>query len=119
MAPTPVDRLVRKEVALGSIREKLPPSNHIGLKYCPFKDVETDDVIFDYIKGGLSEGLAPARAEDAEAELAMKDELTYGQGRAAVIDWSLKDRYVASDVTRYRDALLIAQATQGITNDLN
>lgn len=116
---TSVDRLVRKEVALGSIREKLPPTEHIGLQICPFLDVDTDDVIFDYIKGGLSEGLAPARAEDAEAELAMKDELAYGQGRAALIDWSLKDRYSASDVTRYRDGLLIAQATQGITQDLN
>lgn len=116
---TSVDRLVRKEVALGSIREKLPPTEHIGLQICPFFDVETDDVIFDYIKGGLSEGLAPARAEDAEAELAMKDELAYGQGRAAVIDWSLKDRYSASDVSRYRDSLLITQATQGVVQELN
>jgi hypothetical protein len=116
---TSVDRLVRKEVALGSIREKLPPTEHIGMRIAPMFDVETDDVIFDYIKGGLSEGLAPARAEDAEAELALKDELTYGQGRAAVIDWSIKDRYTASDVSRYRDSLLIAQATQGIDKDLN
>lgn len=110
---TSIDRLVRKEVALGSIREKQPPMDHIGLQIAAFKDVETDDVIFEYIKGGLQEGLAPARAEDAEAELAQKDELLYGQGRAAVIDWSLKDKYTASDVTRYREALLINQAMQG------
>src|SRR6478609_1178628 len=115
----PLDRLVRKEVALGSIREKQPPSDHIGLSIVPFMDVATDDVIFDYIKGGLQEGLAPARAEDAEAELSQKDDLTYGQGRASVIDWSLKDKYTASDVSRYRDSLLIAQKLDGITTDLN
>jgi hypothetical protein len=115
----PLDRLVRKEVALGSIREKQPPSDHIGLSIVPFLDVATDDVIFDYIKGGLQEGLAPARAEDAEAELSQKDDLAYGQGRASVIDWSLKDKYTASDVSRYRDALLIAQKMEGVTSDLN
>jgi hypothetical protein len=110
---TSLDRLVRKEVALGSIREKQPPQGHIGLTIAPWLDVATDDVIFEYIKGGLQDGLAPARAEDAEAELAQKDELLYGQGRAAVIDWSLKDKYTASDVSRYREGLFIAQATQG------
>ncbi|HWI68182.1 MAG TPA: major capsid protein [Nitrospiraceae bacterium] len=110
---TSLDRLVRKEVALGAIREMQPPLNHIGLGIAPFLDVATDDVIFDYIKGGLQDGLAPARAEDAEAELAQKDELIYGQGRAAVVDWSLKDKYTASDVTRYREGLFIQQATQG------
>lgn len=113
-SPIGLDRLVRKEVALGAIREKLPPQDHIGLRICPFKAVDTDDVIFDYIKGGLQDGLAPARAEDAEAELAQKDDLVYGSGRAAVIDWSLKDRYSASDVTRYREALLLGQSMAGI-----
>lgn len=110
---TGLDRLVRKEVALGAIRELQPPMGHLGLSIAPFLDVATDDVIFDYIKGGIQDGLAPARAEDAEAELAQKDELLYGQGRAAVIDWSLKDKYTASDVTRYREGLFIQQATQG------
>lgn len=110
---TSLDRLVRKEVALGAIREMQPPQNHIGLGIAPFLDVATDDVIFEYIKGGIQDGLAPARAEDAEAELAQKDELLYGQGRAAVVDWSLKDKYTASDVTRYREGLFIQQATQG------
>lgn len=113
--PIPLDRLVRKEVALGAIREKLPPQDHVGLaQIAPWLEVATDDVIFDYIKDGLSYGLAPARAEDAEAELAQKDELMYGQGRAAVIDWALKDRYTASDVTRYREQLFISQQLQGI-----
>src|SRR5512135_3282122 len=100
--PVGLDRLVRKEVSLGSIREIQPPQDHIGLaQIAPFLDVATDDVIFDYLKGGLQDGLAPARAEDAEAELAQKDQLYYGEGRASIIDWALKDKYTASDVTRY------------------
>ena len=113
MATAALDRLVRKEVSLGAIREKQPPQNHIGLQLAPWLDVATDDVIFEYIKGGLQDGLAPARAEDAEAELAQKDELLYGQGRAAVIDWSLKDKYTASDVTRYREGLFISRQLAG------
>ena len=114
MTATSLDRLVRKEVALGAIREILPPMGHIGLKYSPWLDVATDDVIFDYIRGGLQDGLAPARAEDAEAELAQKDDLLYGAGRAAVIDWSLKDKYTASDISRYREDLFIQQQLQGV-----
>lgn len=110
---TALDRLVRKEVALGAIREMLPPQDHIGLQLVPWQDVATDDVIFEYIRGGLQDGLAPARAEDAEAELAQKDDLTYGMGRAALIDWSLKDKYTASDVSRYREDLFIQQQLQG------
>jgi hypothetical protein len=107
---TGLDRLVRKEVSLGAIREMQPPQDHIGLQLiAPWLDVATDDVIFEYIKGGLQDGLAPARAEDAEAELAQKDDLYYGSGRAALIDWSLKDKYTASDVSRYREDLFIQQ----------
>ena len=116
---TALDRLVRKEVSLGAIREKAVPESHIGLQLAPFLDVATDDVIFEYIKGGLQEGLAPARAEDAEAELAQKDELLYGQGRAAVIDWSLKDKYTASDVTRYREGLFIQRQLDGVISGGN
>lgn len=108
----PLDRLVRQETALGVVREIVPPQNHIGLaQIAPWLDVATDDVIFDYAKG-LTDGLAPARAEDAESELAQKDDTFVGQGRASVIDWSLKDHYVASDVSRYREALLIAEQTR-------
>ena len=116
---TSIDRLVRKEVALVAIREKKPPETHIGLQIAPWLDVATDDVIFEYIKGGLQEGLAPARAEDAEAELAQKDDLLYGQGLAAVVDWSLKDKYSASDVTRYREDLFIQQSLQGAVSGSN
>lgn len=117
---TPLDRLVRKETSLGAIREREVPDTHIGLnQIAPWLDVDTDDVIFEYLAGGLQEGLAPARAEDAEAELAQKDELLYGQGRASIIDWSLKDRYSASDVTRYREDLILQQAAQGVLSQLN
>lgn len=116
---TALDRLVRKEVALGAIRDVQPRRELIGLReIAPFLDVATDDVIFDYIKGGFQDGLAPARAEDAEAELAQKDELLYGSGRAAVIDWSLKDKYTASDVTRYREGLILQQQAQGVLSQL-
>lgn len=111
---TSLDRLIRKEVSLGAIREKLPPMDHIGLaQIAPFLDVESDDAIFEYIKQGFQDGLAPARAEDAEAELSQKDETLYGMGRAAVVDWSLKDKYTASDVTRYREDLFIQQQLNG------
>lgn len=106
------DRLIRKETALGTIREIEPPKQHIGLRVlAPFLEVASDDVIFDFAKG-LADGLAPARAEDAESELAQKDLLFGGQGRAAVIDWAHKDHYSASDVTRYREGLLV-QASMG------
>src|SRR5690606_34113709 len=110
----------RKEVSLGAIREKLPPQDHIGLtQIAPFLEVESDDVIFDYIGSHLQDGLAPARAEDAESQLAQKDDLVYGQGRASVIDWAQKDRYTASDVTRYREDLLVQQQIQGAGVNLN
>lgn len=114
MPPFPAqDRLIRKEVALGTIREIEPPKTHIGLSLlAPFLEVASDDVIFDYAKG-LTDGLAPARAEDAESELAQKDLAYGGVGRAAVLDWALKDHYVASDVTRYREALLIQARISG------
>lgn len=118
-SPVGLDRLIRKEVALGSIRERPVPQGHIGLaQIAPFLNVASDDVIFDYLKDGLQEGLAPARAEDAEAELAQKDDLYFGQGRASVIDWSLKDKYTPSDVMRYRDALLIQQRMEGTADQL-
>lgn len=108
MAYPPQDRLVRKEVALGTLRELQPPADHIGLQVvAPFLEVPTDDVIFDYARE-LADGLAPARAEDAESELAQKDALMGGQGRASVLDWALKDSYTASDVSRYREAKLLA-----------
>ncbi len=109
----PQDRLVRKEVALGVIREIPPPTNHVGLtEIAPYLDVQSDDVIFAYITPEV-DGLAPARAEDAESELAQHDD-TFGQGRASVIDWALKDHYDPADVSRYREFLRMAElAAQG------
>lgn len=115
MPSTPTDRLVRKEVALGTIREQEPPLTHIGTRIlAPWLEVATDDVIFDYAQG-LTDGMAPARAEDAESELAQKDLLYGGTGRASVIDWALKDHYSPSDVTRYRENLLI-QSRMGVNS---
>lgn len=118
-SPIGLDRLVRKEVSLGTIREIQWPDDHIGLRtVAPFLPVESDDVIFEYLKGGLQDGLGPARAEDAEAELSQKDDLVYGSGRAAIIDWALKDKYTASDVQRYRDDIILAQALQGVESGI-
>lgn len=104
--PLSQDRLVRKEVALGVIREFEPPQDHVGLRlFAPFMDVQSDDVIFSYTRG-LTAGLAPARAEDAESELAGKDE-SIGSGRASLIDWAIKDHYDISDVTRYRESMIL------------
>jgi hypothetical protein len=103
------DRIIRKEVSLGTIREIEPPKQHLGLQLCPWLEVATDDVIFSYITGE-TDGLAPARAEDSESELAQKDDMVLGEGRASVIDWALKDHYDASDVTRYREFVRIYEA---------
>lgn len=102
------DRLVRKEVQLGIIREYEPPQDHIGLSlFAPFYDMQSDDALFSYTKG-LVAGLAPARAEDAESELAGKDD-TMATGRVSIIDWALKDHYDPSDVTRWRQAAYLQQ----------
>ena len=113
------DRLVRKETSLGTLREAEPPQDHIGLRLiAPFEGVEDDEVIFDYMKP-LTSGLAPARAEDAESELAQKDEIFGGTGRASIIDWAIKDHYTASDVTRYTQAnILRARLGVGGLDDL-
>jgi hypothetical protein len=107
-SPIGQDRLVRKEVSLGLIREIVPPMSHIGLTLFPFLEVPTDDVIFQYAIGD-ADGLAPARAEDAESEMAQKDDTFAGEGRASVIDWAIKDHYSASDVSRYREWLTIME----------
>lgn len=108
-SPIGQDRLVRKEVALGVIREIVPPQNHIGLlAIAPLMEVPVDDVIFQFAQG-ITDGLVPARAEDAESELSQKDDTFLSEGRASVIDWAIKDHYSASDVNRYREWLLIQE----------
>ncbi len=112
MAQLAQDRIVRKEVALGVVREIEPPTAHVGLReIAPFLDVQSDDVIFGYANPEV-DGLAPARAEDAESELAQKDD-TVGTGRASIIDWAIKDHYDPSDVTRYREFLRLAELAAG------
>lgn len=109
----PQDRLIAKKVSLGTIRELTPPQDHIGTSYvAPWKNVASDDVIFDFARQ-LADGLAPARAEDAEAELAQKDMMLGGTGKASIMYWALKDHYTASDVARYREALLLQGMQQG------
>ena len=115
-SPIGQDRLIRKEVSLGAIREMPLPEGHIGLtEIAPFMDVDSDDVIFDYLKDAVIGGMTPARAEDSEADLARKDELYYGQGRASIIDWAEKHRYSPSDVTRYRENMMIAAQIKGMS----
>jgi len=113
MAYPTQDRLIRKEVALATIRAIEPPQGHIGLTIAPWREVASDDVIFDYAKPTVT-GLAPARAEDAESELAQKDTLFGGTGRAALLDWAQKDHYTASDVARYREQALIDARLGGV-----
>lgn len=111
------DRLIAKEVALGVIRERTYPETHIGLaSIAPWLEVQSDDAIFQYIQDGGS-GLAPARAEDAEAEQMYAEE-TFGEGRAALVDWSLKNHYSASDVSRYRQGAYIAGQVPGLNMSL-
>jgi hypothetical protein len=106
------DRIVRKEAALGAVRQLPVPEEHIGDTIAPWKDVPFDDVIFNYLTVETT-GLAPARAEDAESELAQKDDTLGGEGRASVIDWAVKDHYDASDVNRARDFRRILEQMQG------
>lgn len=58
-AAAPLDQLVRQEEHLGFIRELTPPEAHIGLSIAPMLEVDTDDVVIDFINstGG---GMAPA-----------------------------------------------------------
>ena len=106
------DRLIRKEVALATVREIERPEQFIGVsQLAPMRSVQSDEVIFSYVAPDTS-GLAPARAEDAESEMATKDDLS-GAGSASVVDWAIKDHYDPSDVTRYREITRMAELAQG------
>jgi hypothetical protein len=114
-SPIGRDRIIRQETHLGVVREIVPPESHIGLQLFPWMDVPTDDVIFEYARG-ISSGLAPARAEDAESELSQKDDIFGGEARASVLDWAIKDHYVASDVSRYREWLRVMEEMRDTQN---
>lgn len=112
----PTDRLIRAEVALGIVREIVPPSEHIGLsQIAPFYNVATDDVIFAYMNGSTT-GLAPARSEDAESELFQQDDGFAGEGRASTIDWAIKSHYTASQINRYREYVAMVEQMQQTGN---
>lgn len=112
----PTDRLIRAEVALGIVREIVPPESHIGLSsIAPFYNVPTDDVIFAYMNGSTT-GLAPARSEDAESELYQVDDGFAGEGRASIIDWAIKSHYTASQINRYREYVQMVEAMQQTGN---
>lgn len=114
-AAPPFDRLVAKETSLGTLREIPIPNTHIGIAtIAPLENVQSDDVIFDFLEDSLQEGLAPARAQDAESELAQKDDFATTSGRARLIDWSLKNTYDAGKVMSYRDSLRAQQALSGL-----
>lgn len=104
--PFAQDRLIRKETALGFIRERSFPEGHIILpQIAPFQNVNSDDAIFEYVQVA-ADGLAPARSQDAESELAYKEE-TFGLGRASIVDWAIKDHYDPSDVYSYNEAIFL------------
>jgi hypothetical protein len=116
---TDFDRLVARETHLGVVRQILPPTDHIGLSIAPLHPVESDDVVFDYVTSFDQDNMAPARAEDAESEIAERDMAFGGQGRASVLDWAIKDVYRASDVTKYQESLLMQRALEGVNTPLN
>lgn len=104
-------RIIKKVTSLGTIREKPLPNEHIGIsQIAPFLSVPTDDVIFNYIRETAQDTLAPARAQDAESRLRQSDSFLYGDGKASLIDWAHKNRYVVSDVMTYQDDLQQAAA---------
>lgn len=110
---TELERLIRKETSLGLIREPAPREDFIGNTIAPMMDVPTDDVTFSYLEDTGATGLAPARAEDAESKLFQRDDYLAGEGRASLIDWALKNRYSASEVSRFRQDLILKEKLVG------
>lgn len=110
------DRVVRKEVNLGVIREMTEPEDLIYPSIAPMMDVPTDDFIFDRVTPHFSSGMVPARAQNAESELAQHDFKAGGQARGSVIDWAHKDFYDATDVYNYRAAQDVLDRLGGTVN---
>lgn len=100
----PTSRLIRQETALGIVRQLVPQDDLIGLsEFAPFKNIDTDDFVIQLGDVGPSTKMAPARADDAEAELFQQDRFVPGEYRGRTIDWALKSRYSTSDVNTHRD----------------
>ena len=110
------DRVVRKEVNLGVIREMVVPEDLIYQQIAPLMPVPTDDFIFDRVTPHFSTGMVPARAQNAESELAQHDYKAGGQARGSVIDWAHKDFYDATDVYNYRAAQDVLDRLGGTVN---
>lgn len=104
----PTSRLVRQEVALGLVRELVPSSELIGLKYAPMKEIKADDFVIQ-LANGTSTRMAPARADDAESELFQHDDFLPGEYRGRTVDWALKSKYNTSDINTHRDAIKAAE----------
>jgi len=105
------DQLVRKEVAVGVARDLPLDRNYIWNRFAPMMTVGADDITFQVAKP-QNEGMVPARAEDAESELAQKDDY-FSTGRASIVDWAVKDSYSSSDVTRHREFSRLAELAGG------
>lgn len=112
----PQDRLVRQETALGIVRNLVPADELIGLtELAPMKPIPTDDFVIQLGDVGPSTRMAPARADDAEAELFMTDRFVPGEYRGRTIDWALKSRYSTSDINTHRDAIRTQEQLRGGT----
>jgi len=108
--PLSQSRLVRQETALGTVRELVPADELIGIReFAPMLDIPTDDFVIQLANGEGQALMAPARADDAEAELFQTDDFVPGEFRGRTVDWAIKSRYSTSDVNTFRDAVATAQ----------
>lgn len=108
--PLSQSRLIRQETALGTIRELVPADELIGIRdFAPYKNINTDDFVLQLANGEGQALMAPARADDAEAELFQTDDFVPGEFRGRTIDWAIKSRYSTSDVNTFRDAVKTAE----------
>jgi len=106
VGPLSQSRLIRQETALGIVRNLVPQDELIGLsEFAPLKDIDTDDFVIQLGDVGPSTKMAPARADDAEAELFQQDRFVPGEYRGRTIDWAIKSRYSTSDINTHRDAV--------------
>lgn len=111
-AHLPQQQLLKREVALGIIREMVPSEDLIGLRFAPYKDIAADNFSFTIGAGSENGGMAPARSESAEAKLFQQDVFGGGRGEGQTIDWAIKSTYRASDVNTHRNYLKALEALQ-------
>jgi hypothetical protein len=116
LAPLPQDRLLRTEVALGTVRQLVPLEGMWGLNFAPIKEIDSDNFVIYQAVGDAQTGMAPARADDAEAELFQQDEVRPGEGRGRTVDWALKSWYNTSSVNSHREMQRALDALRGTGN---